>query len=217
MPPTKPKGGRMMALINYRLKITLNDGRQLTGQMLAFDNHMNLVMAETEEFRTLKRSSKKTKGKAAEGAEDDDDDAVNVPEPEQKRTLGLIILRGETVVSLSVLAPPPVEKTGGPAGVGLVPGPGRGAPAGRGMGLAMPPGGGPGGLPMPPGGIPPPMMAGRPMPYGARPLPPPGMPGMPPPPGMPGMQGLQGLPLRPPQGFPPGFRPPPPGFGMPPQ
>lgn len=38
----------MMALINYRLRITLNDGRQMTGQMLAFDQHMNLVMAESE-------------------------------------------------------------------------------------------------------------------------------------------------------------------------
>jgi small nuclear ribonucleoprotein (snRNP)-like protein len=38
----------MMSLINYRLRITLNDGRQMTGQMLAFDQHMNLVMAESE-------------------------------------------------------------------------------------------------------------------------------------------------------------------------
>ena len=37
-----------MSLINYRLRITLNDGRQMTGQMLAFDQHMNLVMAESE-------------------------------------------------------------------------------------------------------------------------------------------------------------------------
>lgn len=36
-----------MSLINYRLRITLNDGRQMTGQMLAFDQHMNLVMADS--------------------------------------------------------------------------------------------------------------------------------------------------------------------------
>lgn len=45
MPPVKAKGGRMMSLINYRLRVTLNDGRQLTGQLLAFDTHMNLVLA----------------------------------------------------------------------------------------------------------------------------------------------------------------------------
>jgi len=47
-PPSTSKGSKMMSLINYRLRITLNDGRQMTGQMLAFDQHMNLVMAESE-------------------------------------------------------------------------------------------------------------------------------------------------------------------------
>lgn len=86
----------------------------------------------------------------------------------------------------------------------LQPGPGRGMPAGRGMGLAAPP------------GVMPPSIAGRPMAYGRPPPPmgaPPGMPGMPPPgfplPGIrpPGFSG-------PPPGFPPPgqFRPPPPGW-----
>lgn len=46
-PPVKSKGGRMMALINYRLRVTLNDARQLTGRFLAFDVHMNMVLAES--------------------------------------------------------------------------------------------------------------------------------------------------------------------------
>ncbi|CAE6441325.1 unnamed protein product [Rhizoctonia solani] len=170
MPPSKSKGGKMLSLVNWRLKITLNDGRALTGQMLAFDKHMNLVLADCEEFRRVK--SKKS-----------DQGGV---EQELKRTLGLIILRGETVVSISVEGPPPAgdedkNKSTLPAG------PGRGMPAGRGIGM------------MPPGGMPPPAMAGRPMPFGA---PPPGMP-----PGMPGFG--RGMP---PPGFPPGMPFPPPGF-----
>ena len=38
----------MLSLINYRLRVTLNDGRQFTGQMLAFDPHMNLVLADSK-------------------------------------------------------------------------------------------------------------------------------------------------------------------------
>jgi small nuclear ribonucleoprotein B and B' len=84
----------MLSLINWRLKVTINDGRALTGQMLAFDRHMNLVLADCEEFRRVR-----PKKKAGE---------ETAPEQEMKRTLGLIILRGETVVSISVEGPPPV-------------------------------------------------------------------------------------------------------------
>ncbi|KAG2138850.1 Sm-like ribonucleoprotein [Suillus cothurnatus] len=161
MPPPKSKGGKMLGLINWRLKVTINDGRALTGQMLAFDRHMNLVLADCEEFRRTPA------------------------EQEMKRTLGLVILRGETVVSLSVEGPPPVvdedKKNVLPVG------PGRGMPAGRGMGM------------MPPMGVPP--MGRPPMPFA-----PPGMPGPPPgfrPPGFP-----PGAPFPP-----PGFGgPPPPGY-----
>ncbi len=31
-----------------------NDGRSLVGQMLAYDKHMNFVLSECEEFRTVK-------------------------------------------------------------------------------------------------------------------------------------------------------------------
>lgn len=84
----------MLSLINWRLKVTINDGRALIGQMLAFDKHMNLVLAECEEFRRVR-----PKKKAGE---------ETAPEQEMKRSLGLVILRGETVVSISVEGPPPV-------------------------------------------------------------------------------------------------------------
>ena len=135
----------MLSLINWRLKVTLNDGRALTGQMLAFDKHMNLVLADCEEFRRVR--PKRKQGEAEAG-----------PPQDMKRTLGLVILRGETVVSLSVEGPPPVvdedkknavrscsdlnHATGNSLYfvlLQLLPGPGRGVPAGRGMGM-MPPG-----------------------------------------------------------------------------
>ena len=85
----------MLSLINWRLKVTINDGRAFVGQMLAFDRHMNLVLAECEEFRRVRPKKKPGETKAG-------------PMQEMKRTLGLVILRGETVVSLSVEGPPPV-------------------------------------------------------------------------------------------------------------
>lgn len=80
-----------MNLINFRLRITLSDSRVLTGQMLAFDRHMNLVLADCEEFRRIKPKT----------------GAKSIASQEQKRTLGLVILRGEMIVSLSVDGPPP--------------------------------------------------------------------------------------------------------------
>ncbi|KAJ9474090.1 Small nuclear ribonucleoprotein-associated protein B [Pseudozyma hubeiensis] len=225
MPPTKPKGGKMMSLINYRLRITLNDSRQIVGQLLAFDAHMNLVLADSQEYRQIKsrkakaRAAAATKaGKAAVEDEEGDDDAAaaaGAPDAvlEQKRTLGMLILRGENIVSMAIEAPPPADDR---RQATMQPGPGKGAPMGRGMGLAAPA----------MAGAAPPMM-GRPMPYArpppgmpGMPVPPPGMPAGPPPgfrpPGFPGMPGgpPPGFPVPPPGGFPPR---PPPGFGMPPR
>lgn len=86
----------MLSLINWRLKVTINDGRAFIGQMLAFDRHMNLVLADCEEFRRVRPKKKPEETEAG-------------PEQEMKRALGLVILRGETVVSLSVEGPPPVQ------------------------------------------------------------------------------------------------------------
>ncbi|KAF2222093.1 hypothetical protein BDZ85DRAFT_274915 [Elsinoe ampelina] len=184
------KQGKM---INYRLRITMIDGRQMAGQMLAFDKHMNMVLADTEEFRRVKRKPNK-------GAPGEDQPAFI--ESEEKRMLGLTIVRGAHIVATTVEGPPPADPaarlgnanapTGG-APAALSAGPGISRPAGRGAGPGLQgPAvgvGGPG-----PGGF------GGPQGF------PGGFPG-----GPPGFMGRGG-----PPGGPPGFGGPPPGFGGPP-
>jgi small nuclear ribonucleoprotein B and B' len=125
---------------------------------------MNLVLADTEEFRRTRR-----KDKAAPGA------AQQITEKEERRAIGLTIIRGATVISVSVDGPPPADPaarlgaaTGGPSTAAtLAAGPGVARPAGRGMpvpltgpvaGVGVPgPGfGPPGGFGAPPGNFGPP-------------------------------------------------------------
>ena len=111
---------------------------------------MNLVLADTEEFRRVKR--KATKTTAVPGA-----NAPTMVESEEKRTLGLAIVRGTHIVSCSVDGPPPADPSArlGASGPGpaLASGPGISRPAGRGLpiGLAGPAAGV--GGPPPPGGF----------------------------------------------------------------
>jgi len=190
----------MAGLINYRIRVTMNDGRQMIGQMLAFDKHMNLVLADTEEFRRVKRKQTKS---AAPGSS-----AAPLVETEEKRTLGLTIVRGAHVVSHSVESPPPADPSArlgtsapGGAAAAMAAGPGISRPAGRGLpvGLTGPAAGMSGAPPGLPG------FPGAP-PFAGRGGPPPGFPGAFPP------QGFGGAPpaFQPP----PGFQPPnAPGFG----
>ena len=156
------KGSKMLQFINWSMRVTLDDTRVLVGRFLAFDKHMNLVLADCEEFRITKSSKK-------------------------KRALGLVLLRGECVVSIAVESPPPkpkarpkLTKSQAPLGTGV--------PAGRG---APPPGLGPAA----------PTMYGQPQMYRG---PPPMGRGMPPP----GWMGMG-------RGYSMGY--PPPGYGPPPE
>lgn len=155
---------------------------------------MNLVLADTEEFRIVKRKNTKS---SAPGSTDG-----LTTETKEKRPLGLTIVRGTHIITLTVESGPhsdPAARLGVPAPGGapsaMVAGSGISKPLGRGlpiglqgpapgMGGAAPPvgfpgfpGGGPPGFPGapplgfgrggPPGGLPP-GFPGAPVPGGMR-------------------------------------------------
>ena len=153
-----------MKYIEHRLRVTLHDGRYIVGTFLAFDKHLNLVLSEAEEFRLSKTSG------------------TVIEERTEKRALGLVLLRGENVVSLAVEGPPPPSAAPQLAAGG----PGQARGAGRGVAAAMQ---------QQQRGAPPMGLGAAPV-HGMGHLPPP----PPPPPGMP--QGMgRGLPPPPPPGY----------------
>ncbi|KAG0529664.1 hypothetical protein BDA96_05G117600 [Sorghum bicolor] len=109
---SNPKGSKMLQFVNYRMRVMIQDGRQLMGKFMAFDRHMNLVLGDCEEFRRLPPSkSSKTTG-----------------DREERRMLGLLLLRGEEGL------PPPDESRAKAATAGeALAGPGVGRAVGRGV------------------------------------------------------------------------------------
>ena len=83
-----PRGSKLARFINSRVKVVVSDRRYFIGQMLAFDTHSNIVLRDCEEYRPNK---KRKSGQIVES----------------KRTIGLMILRGETVSHIDVVGPPP--------------------------------------------------------------------------------------------------------------
>lgn len=129
-----PNRSKMMNLLQHRLRVTLNDTRQITGQLLAFDVHMNLVLSDATEYRSLRSKEKAsttsttTAGAGATAAQNE--------KREEKRSLGLIILRGEWIVSVTVEGPPPTDPRDRLAKGSAGPGVGRAVGRGQSLGSA---------------------------------------------------------------------------------
>merc|ERR1719479_599027 len=88
-PAAPRRGSKFSSYLEWRIRVNTRDTREFVGQLLAFDKHLNLVMGDCEEYRRVKP---KTKGAAAR---------------EERRTLGLVLVRGDHAVTLSGETPPP--------------------------------------------------------------------------------------------------------------
>lgn len=152
------RSSKMLQFVNWRMRVTIADNRTLLGTFMAFDRHMNIVLGDCEEYR-------KVRGKKVS------------EEKEEKRSLGLVLLRGENVISLQAESPPPPKPRAQAVAAGRA-GPGVGRAAGRGISatpLGQPLGQAPQGLAGPVrgmGGPAPQMMlpvvSAQPVPYAGR-------------------------------------------------
>jgi small nuclear ribonucleoprotein B and B' len=87
---------KMFAYVNTTLHVTLGDARRMVGTLIAYDRHMNLVLSGVVESR----DTPKAEGGVA------------------TRELGLVMIRGEHVVSIRSEPKQPKVAAKVPAGPG---------------------------------------------------------------------------------------------------
>lgn len=91
----RPRRVRIVNFLNKRLIVHTASG-SFEGQLKAFDRHMNLVLQNTTEIRKINRRLPKS---------DDEDDEVEMIYQRiiERRELGMVVVRGNLVVTLEVL------------------------------------------------------------------------------------------------------------------
>lgn len=75
------KNSRLETWLHYRVRVTISDTRYFVGIFLSYDRHMNIVLVDAEEYRKVKDKEADFK--------------------EIKRMVGLIMIRGENIVSFT--------------------------------------------------------------------------------------------------------------------
>ena len=48
------RSNKVAQFINYRMKVTTDDGRFLIGTFMAYDRHMNIILGDCEEHRMVR-------------------------------------------------------------------------------------------------------------------------------------------------------------------
>ncbi|SCU88332.1 LANO_0D01794g1_1 [Lachancea nothofagi CBS 11611] len=92
---------KLSDLLRYRIRVLTNDGIAFVGELMAFDAHMNLVLAECVEHRIPATQMSQLKSKNKD---------LNAQPKIETRTLGLVVLRGDQVLTTVVESGPTMSK-----------------------------------------------------------------------------------------------------------